>query len=147
LVKNEELLGSSQSMLQEEMLTTFLFTNRFLAYSCTLLGLGFLPRLPRRPCGRSVRKIASIVFVGILRVLLACRARDFCGLGIGFVFLAFSQRLIPSGFGEKRYPRFLLWSWRLFLVVCRRVRLMEGVVCDFLVARGGPDFRLFGFLV
>jgi hypothetical protein len=25
----------------------------------------------------------------ILRVLLACRARDFCGLGIGFVFLLF----------------------------------------------------------
>ncbi len=27
------------------------------------------------------------------------------------------------------------------------VRLMEGVVCDFLVRRGGPDFRLFGFPV
>ncbi len=62
-------------------------------------------------------------------------------------FLAFSQRLIPSGFGESRYPRFLLWLWRLFLVVSRRVRLMEGVVCDFLVLRGGPDFRLFGFPV
>jgi len=83
----------------------------------------------------------------ILRVLLPCASTAFLWPGHRLRFLAFSQRLVPSAFGETRCPRFLLWSWRLFLVVSRRVRLMEGVVCDFLVRRGGPDFRLFGFPV
>jgi hypothetical protein len=121
-------------------------------YLCTLLGLGFLSRFPRRPCGRSVRKIASIV--GVVHVFVAYCASFWPvlhGISVAWASASFScffpQRLIPSCFGETRHRRFLLWSLRLFLVVSRRVRLMEGVVCDFLVRRGGPDFRVFGFPV
>jgi hypothetical protein len=64
-----------------------------------LLGLGFLPRFPRRLCGRSVRKTASIVLVlykdfvhvfpAYLRVLLVSCARTFNAVGSGFIFLLF----------------------------------------------------------
>jgi hypothetical protein len=70
---------------------------RVLAYLCTLLGLGFLPRFPRRLCGRSVSQRASIVLVlykdfvhvfpAYLRVLLASCARNFNAMGVGFIFL------------------------------------------------------------
>ncbi len=73
---------------------------RVLAYLCTLLGLGFLPRFPRRLCGRFVGQRASIVLVlytdfcacfpCILRILLPSCAPNFNAVGVGFISCFFS---------------------------------------------------------